>query len=153
FGAIGVVWAVAFYFWFRDNPRDHPSVNSAELALLKDADQNAAGHRDVPWGTMLSSPTVWLLWFQYFCLSYGWYFYLTWLPTYLKEARGLTGSEQARLAGYPLFFGGLGCLVAGIVSARLLRWLGTTARTRRALGFVGFTAAAGLLLAAAYISD
>jgi ACS family glucarate transporter-like MFS transporter len=151
FGALGVVWAVGFYIWFRDNPRDHASVNSAELALLKDAEQNASGHGDVPWATMLRSPTVWLLWFQYFCLSYGWYFYITWLPTYLKEGRGLTGSEQARLAGLPLFFGGLGCLVAGIVSARLLRWLGTTARTRRTLGVVGFTAAAGLLMAAAYI--
>ena len=26
---------------------------------------------------------------QYFCLSYGWYFYVTWLPTYFSEARHL----------------------------------------------------------------
>src|SRR3954470_4993764 len=34
FGVIGVVWAVLFYRWFRDQPGDHPSVNQAELALL-----------------------------------------------------------------------------------------------------------------------
>src|SRR2546428_2731453 len=31
FGAIGIVWAIVFYYWFRDNPRDHPSVNTEEL--------------------------------------------------------------------------------------------------------------------------
>src|SRR6185436_2452313 len=43
----------------------------------------------VPWRRLLASRTVWLLWVQYFCLTYGWYFYVTWLPTYLKETRGL----------------------------------------------------------------
>jgi MFS family permease len=153
FGAIGLVWAVWFYIWFRDNPRDHPSVNSAELELLKGAEQNASGHPHVPWGRMLRSSTVWLLWLQYFCLSYGWYFYITWLPTYLREERGLRDQVQARLAGFPLFFGGIGCLVAGIISARLLRWLGTTTRARRTLGWIGFTAAAALMLTSAYIPN
>ena len=29
FGALGVVWAVLFFRWFRDDPRDHPRVNEA----------------------------------------------------------------------------------------------------------------------------
>src|SRR5450432_2370463 len=32
FGALGTIWAAFFYAWFRDNPRDHTSVNAAELA-------------------------------------------------------------------------------------------------------------------------
>ena len=32
--SLGAVWAVAFYFWYRDNPKDHKGVNEAELALL-----------------------------------------------------------------------------------------------------------------------
>ena len=34
FGTLGIVWAVLFYFWYRDRPSDHPSVNEAERALL-----------------------------------------------------------------------------------------------------------------------
>ena len=49
FGVLGVVWAVVFYRWFRDNPRDTPSVNQAELALLEAADKMASGHGNVPW--------------------------------------------------------------------------------------------------------
>jgi ACS family glucarate transporter-like MFS transporter len=35
FGAIGVLWCVFFYFWFRDRPEEHPWVNSAERALIR----------------------------------------------------------------------------------------------------------------------
>ncbi len=97
FGSSGMVWAVVFYFWFRDHPRDHRSVNAAELALLDGAEVNAAGHGDVPWKRFLHSRSVWLLWLQYFCMCYGWYFYITWLPTYLKaEARECAVGQRAR---------------------------------------------------------
>jgi len=49
------------------------------------------------------------------------------------------------LAGLPLFFGGLGSLFTGVVSARLALWLGSTALTRRVLGCVGFAGAAAML--------
>jgi MFS family permease len=35
FGLVGVVWALAFYFWFRDDPAGHPDVNVAERLLIK----------------------------------------------------------------------------------------------------------------------
>ena len=35
FGALGVVWAIFFYRWYRDNPRDNPRVNAAELRLMR----------------------------------------------------------------------------------------------------------------------
>jgi len=37
FGSIGVIWAIAFYRWFRDDPSTHSGVNAAELALFAGA--------------------------------------------------------------------------------------------------------------------
>jgi MFS transporter, ACS family, glucarate transporter len=108
FGLIGLVWGFFFYRWYRDNPADHPSVNAAELALLQGAEETAAGHANVPWGKLVRSGSVWLLWSQYFLLSYPWYFYITWLPTWLQEGRGLTMVESAQYAIFPLLFGGFG---------------------------------------------
>ena len=108
FGALGLVWAFFFYKWFRDNPRDHASVNAAELKLLEGNEGNAGGHGDVPWGELLRSRSVWLLWVQYFLLSFPWYFYITWLPTYLQEARGLDRVMASKYAVLPLLLGGLG---------------------------------------------
>jgi MFS family permease len=35
FGAVGVLWAGAFYLWYRDDPAEHPGVNAAERVLIK----------------------------------------------------------------------------------------------------------------------
>src|SRR6185436_272242 len=101
---------------------------------------------NVPWRKLVSSRTVWLLWLQYFCFSYGWYFYITWLPTYLKEARGLELQKGALLAGLPLFFGGIGSMFSGWLAAWLARRSFNVTRIRRALAYTGFFGAAGLLL-------
>ncbi|MGC8792318.1 MAG: MFS transporter [Bryobacteraceae bacterium] len=153
FGAIGVVWAIFFYRWFRDNPRDHPGVNQAELALLAGAERAASGHGDVPWGALVRSRTVWMLWLQYFCVSYPWYFYITWLPTYLQEYRGLSPEHAARLAVFPLFFGGLGCMFGGFIAPYVTRWTGSVARARRAIAYAGALGACLFLLLHIAIRD
>ena len=153
FGTVGVVWAVVFYFWFRDHPRDHRSVNAAELALLDGAEVNAVGHGDVPWKRFLRSRSVWLLWLQYFCMSYGWYFYITWLPTYLKEARGLQLAKSAFLSGLPLFFGGLACLFVGVLVHRIARWTGSVRHARRIPALLGLVVAASMLVLSARIEN
>ena len=153
FGTLGVVWAVWFYSWFRDKPAEHPGVNAAELALLDGAESNAPSHAPVPWGKLVKSPTVWLLWLQYFCMSWGWYFYITWLPTYLREARGISLAKSALLAGLPLFFGGIGCFVGGWAARRLAERYGNVARARRLVASTGLFAAGGMLVLATKIND
>jgi ACS family glucarate transporter-like MFS transporter len=177
FALLGVIWAVLFALWFRDNPRDHPRVNAAELALLKGNEESTTGHGNVPWKKLATCPAVWLLGAQYFCLSYGWYFYVTWLPTYLKEARGLEIKSNAvmkwlgdlledsvspetslkilaaALAGIPLLFGGFGSLISGIISSRLIASSGRVILIRRLFGAIGLTGAAALLLLSFHIRD
>ena len=96
FAVPGILWAVLFHWWFWDNPRDHKGVNAAELALIPDAAAKPASRPKVPWSKIVRSRTVWLLIVQYFCFGYGWYFYITWLPTYAKE-RGLELHKGALL--------------------------------------------------------
>ena len=177
FGSIGVVWAALFYRSYRDRPQDHPGVNAAELAQLPPADAATAGHVRIPWAKIIRSRSVWLLWLQYFCLTYGWWFYVSWLPTYLKETRGLELNQNAfmfwlegglsghftpetsrkilvaALAGIPLLFGGVGSIVTGLLTPPLVRAVGSLATTRRVLALVGFTGAATLLIYSFYIRD
>ncbi len=153
FGLLGVAWAVWFYRWFRDNPREHPDMSEEELALLDASEMCAIGHTKVPWRKMLSSPRIWLLFVPYWCMNYGWYFYVTWLPTYLREVRHVSLEKGALLAGLPLFFGGLGSLFTGLIATRAANWLGSTARARRALAFIGLAAAAAMLLWSPYIES
>jgi MFS family permease len=145
FGALGVVWAISFYLWFRDNPKDHPSVNAGELELLKHVTENAGSHGNVPWALLLKSRSVWLLWVQYFLLSFPWYFYITWLPTYLQEGRHLPAAESANFAILPLLFGGMGSLFCGFISPRVAHLTGSDKRARQILASLGFLGASIML--------
>lgn len=153
FGALGIVWAVWFFRWFRDRPSEHPGVNASELAMMDGAERNAPSHAKIPWGRLCSSPTVWLLWLQYFCMSYGWYFYITWLPTYLREARGVSLEKSALLAGLPLFFGGIGCFVGGWAAKLIAERSGNVRLARRIVACTGLFAAGGLLIVATRIAN
>jgi len=154
FGALGVVWAIFFYRWFRDHPKDNPQVNAGELKLLEEAVKNASSHESIPWGKFLKSGTVWLLWLQYFCVSYGWYFYITWLPTYLQRERGMDFKKSAILSGMPLFLGGIGCLFAGfILIPRLTRILRSENSARRYVSAFGCALAGSLLIISTRLND
>jgi MFS transporter, ACS family, glucarate transporter len=153
FGLVGVVWAWLFFRWYRDDPRTHPAVNAAELAMLPRPETTAPAHGGIPWRSLLRSTSVWLLWVQYGCLSYGWWFYITWLPTYLREARGVSLKQGALLAGLPLFFGGFGCLASGYVCGRVAVITGSLGTARRLLALTGFVGAALCLLLFTRLQD
>ena len=153
FGVLGVVWAVVFYRWFRDDPRTHPSLNAAEIALLPPPGESAIAHGPTPWGQIFSKPAVWLLGLQYMSLSYGWYFYVTWLPTYLREARGTSIKMGALLAGLPLLLGGVGCLVSGWMIPRLTRVVGSVSKARRIIAIIGFVGASACVFLFTKVDD
>src|SRR6187399_448215 len=128
FGAIGFVWAFFFFRWFRDLPANHPAVNAAELALLPKPDEVVAGREPaVPWAAFFGSGSMWLLSLQYLCISYGFWFYVTWLPTYIREAFHMKDADRylaASLAGLPLFMAGISVYLTGKVTPWLVSCFG-----------------------------
>jgi MFS transporter, ACS family, glucarate transporter len=141
---LGFVWAAAFFAWFRDDPADHPAVNAEELVLLRDARAMTTQGGEKRWYDSLLALPVLILVVQYFCFSFVWYFYVTWLPLYLREARHVGEVEAAELAMLPLLFGGFGSLVAGFAAARV---------SRRKIAFFGFLCSAMLLFAVTQIGS
>ena len=153
FGAIGVIWAVVFYMWYRDDPGTHPSVNAAELALMPPPHERQPVEGGIPWALLLSKPAVLLLCAQYFCLGYGWWFYVTWLPTYLRDARGTSVQMGALLAGLPLLLGGVGCLISAALIPRIARATGSIAQARRIIAVIGFVGASASVFVFTRIQD
>lgn len=151
-GSLGVVWAVFFYRWFRDRPSNNPKVNAAELALMRGTAEPLA-HVRVPWGKFAASKQVRLLCMQYFCLSFGWYFYITWLPTFLDERLKLNLNQGAVYGILPLFLGGLGSLFCGFIYSFLTRVIGSVTTTRKLLACTGFSGAGCLLILASFLHE
>ncbi len=143
FAALGLVWCAIFLIWFRDDPAQHRAVNAAELKMLEASRVLTTHHAGQQhWMSLLLTRQVSVLVLQYFCFSYVWYFYITWLPTYLREGRGQTPARAATLAVLPLLFGGFGSLATGLAPIRL---------PRRAIAICGFFGTAILLFGFAHI--
>lgn len=153
FGSLGLIWAVLFYRWYRDNPEEHPSVNAGERELLEDIETDPGVSRRVPWGKLLRSRSVLLLSLQYFFVSFSWYFYLTWLPTYLQEHHKLTSEQSAGYAVFPLFFCGIGSLFCGFATRHVVRWTGDVGKARRIMASAGFLGAGMFLTLATRMPD
>jgi MFS family permease len=152
YGLLGLVWAVLFFIWYRDDPRVHPQVNAAEAALLP-LEPTAGDHFKAPWKQLFSSRTVWCLCGQYFACSYCFYFFITWFPTYLLKARGFDLKHSALLAGTPLFLGACGSLFAGWISPLLSRHWNDVGKARRLLGAAGCLGAACMLIVPTWLAN
>jgi MFS family permease len=148
FGSLGLLWGAFFYSWYRDDPHQHPRVNAAERRLVSQTAALAPSSEGVPWRRILRSRSVLLLSLQYFFVSFSWYFYLTWLPTYLQEHHHLTAGQSAGYSVFPLLFCGIGSLFCGAASGPITRWTGNITRTRRMMATAGFLGAATCLAAA-----
>jgi len=152
FGVLGVIWSLAFWRWFRDDPREHAGVNAAELELIAAGGASNAAHAPVPWRALVRNRTLVALCAMYVGAIYGWYFYLTWLPTYLQRARGFDIHQAGWLSSLPYLAIAAGVLLGGALSDYLRARLGVRIGSRLP-GLVGFPLAALAAACAALTSD
>lgn len=154
FGGLGLIWAVLWHAYYRDNPSEHPSVNAAELEIIQrgmvTSERNAGGAHSVPWRAILANPTVWTLSLVYFCYGYSIDIYTDWFPKYLYDSRGLNLVKMGILASFPFLAGAAGDLVGGWFSDRWAARTGNLKVARRAVAVLGFIIAAGCILPATF---
>jgi MFS family permease len=148
-GAIGGVWAALFYFWFRDRPEDFAGVNDLECQLIRGNTVGFGSIYDdrqlpgVPWLQLVRSTNLWAVCLVSGAVSFSWYFYITFLPQYLKEHFQVGFDQSELMTGLPLLVGGLGCIVGGRLTDYLICRTGARRWGRSGIGFVGM-AGAGL---------
>jgi MFS family permease len=136
FGVVGVVWCIAWYFWYRDRPREKAGVTPAEIAHIEAGETGAGGHGHVNWGALMRQSNFWKLLAMYHTYCWGSFFYLGWLHTYLQKGRGFTEDEMKLWATLPFIFGAVGNLTGGQLSDWLVRKKGLKFG-RRAVGATG----------------
>lgn len=151
FGAIGSVWALAWYRWYRDDPAERPEVNEAERNLILKGRLVAAESHRGSLDALLNGNVV-LLCAAYFSNSYGFYFLITWLPSYLEEQRGFKAGALSLFAGLPLLLSVVADLTGGIATDALVRRFGVRAG-RSAIGVLGYAVAALAMLGAVWTPD
>ena len=151
FGLVGVVWSIAWYWWFRDEPRDHASVSESERDLIESTRGLPPAHHGA-FAEVFRTPSLFPLCLQYVANTYGFYFFITWLPTYLSKYRGLEKAELAIFAGLPLILSVAADLTGGLTTDALSRRFGNRIG-RCGVGGVGYLVAAISMLAGTLVPD
>ncbi len=100
-GGIGLLWLV-FWFWLYEIPSKSKRVGAAEIAYINsDADsieeesKSATPKEKVSWFKLLQFKQTWAFSFGKFMTDGVWWFFLFWLPAYMKAQYGLTGMDIA----------------------------------------------------------
>jgi sugar phosphate permease len=146
FGVVGVVWSVAFWRWFRDDPAQHPAVNAAELEHIGTGRaEQVARHDPIPWRLVRVNYSVWLL-ATIMSIAAGYaYFYYSWFPSYLEEARQLPNVSTGWLSMLPYVGTAIGTFVGGFIAEAIARRAADRDRALRIFcGTVYLLAAASL---------
>lgn len=126
YGAAGVVFALFFWRVFREHPKDHPSVNPAELALLnagRPVEKDAEGNKIYvfPWRIALTHRSLWMNSGAQFFTNLGWAFLAVSLSKYLIEVKGVEKSLAETINTLALSIGILGLIVGGFFTDACLR--------------------------------
>jgi MFS family permease len=136
-GAVSLLWLAAWAWYFRDDPREHPSITSAVLDTLPVRTTDTA--RTIPWLRLarhMMPVTI-----VDFC--YGWtlWLFLTWIPAFFFENYHQNLQAAALFSGGVLLAGVAGDTMGGLVSDKLLHKTRSLAAARRGVIVAGFLGA------------
>lgn len=125
-GGVGILIGVIWLTYVRE-PRHHKAVNQAELHYIESGGglPNMAETRAaIRWADVRALVTNRMLLGVYlgqFCLTTITWFFLTWFPTYLLEAKGMSMIKVGIVAAIPALAGCAGGMLGGVWSDWLLR--------------------------------
>ncbi len=150
---LALVMAAVWWWYGRDRPSEHPSVNPEELKFIT-GERAAEEHAEDggAWLRVLSDRNVLLIALSYFCSNYLYYFFFNWLYIYLKEEQHFSQLESGWFSAAPWVTGAVGATLGGIVCDVLARRKGIRWGSRWPV-LVGMSLAAVFLYAAAVAAD
>lgn len=98
FIAIGIIGFLWLFFWliYYDKPAEQKRLSAAELEYINsdhDESNNVVGEK-VSWLKLFRYKQTWIFILGKFITDGVWWFFLFWLPAYLKDQYHMTGTEM-----------------------------------------------------------
>ena len=158
FSVPGILWAVFFYFRFRDRPENDPRTNAAERSLIlagRPPEQHTSKEEEIgptDWIAMLRHPGIWLIYGQQICRAAGYMFFASWFPTFLQETRGVSIAESGYMQSIVLAGALLGGLMGGVLTDWIWRHTGNLWLSRSGVGGLAL-GVCGILILASWFVD
>jgi MFS family permease len=151
-GTLSTVWAVAWWWYFHEDPRQHPGISSAEIAALSASDpERRIAYGPVPWRRLIPRMTPMML--GYFCQGWTGWLYVTWMPSLMSKNYGLELKKSSLFYAGTLLCAMVAELLGGFVTDHLLRRTGSLQIARSLLIATSWVLAVASLLPAIFVHD
>lgn len=125
--AIGLFAAAGWYWYVRNSPAEHKSVNAAELRLIQGPEPPPPPvNAKTPWKAIFTNRNVWLLFGSAASCGYLVYIYMSWFYVYLVEERKLSLMQGSLYTTGPFIAIALVTPLGGLISDRITRRFGKT---------------------------
>ncbi|MBD2751337.1 MFS transporter [Spirosoma validum] len=151
-GMLGVLWAIGWYVWFRDEPAEKAGISEVEVQEIESGRHIKQSDHRIPWTTIIRNPDLWALMLMCHLFFYGSYFFTNWSSVYFQEGRGLSEDQTKNFISLSYFLGAIGCLVGGVLSDVLTKRYGLKLG-RRAVGVGGLGLSSFFFLLAGLTTD
>jgi MFS transporter, ACS family, glucarate transporter len=151
-GTLGTVWAMAWHYWFRNEPADKKNITSSELHLIESQRSIRQVHATINLKKMFRYRQLWLLMLMCHLFFYGSYFFTNWSSIYFQEGRGMTENESKNFISLSYLLGAVGCLAGGFISDKLVKIYGLK-WGRRLVAITGLSLSAAFFLVAGLVTN
>ena len=139
-GALGVVWAVIWYWYYRD------SSDSSDSRVSRESRETS-----LSWSLLFGNRQFWLICGMYFFYAFGSWFFFSWFPTFMELGRGFDKTELTYAVAVPFIMSMIGNIAGGHLTDKLTQKYGIKIG-RKALGSTSLTVSAICMFLAAFIS-
>ncbi|MCU1785315.1 MFS transporter [Pseudomonas sp. 13B_2.1_Bac1] len=114
---LGLIWAVAWYRLATSTPKEHPEVSVEELAQINEGRPVAAPGEAprTPVLQIILQRSVLVTGVSLFCYNYILYFFMTWFPSYLIDAKGIDLKSMSIVTALPWLVGTVGFVCGGLL--------------------------------------
>lgn len=151
---IGIAFGVLFWLLFRNAPEDHPGVNAAELAIIRDGAVTAAPQGGVlPWGDAFRSRSLRVFVVQQYLDAGSDVVFVSLIGAYFLQAHHVDIKQTGWLASLPLWGGALGGIAGGWLNEVCIARFGNRRWARSLIGATGKFIGCAMLLVMATLSD
>jgi len=135
FGAVGLVWGVAWFVGVRGEPDVNLEPETAGSA-----------RPGIPWRALLSTPGVWAITVNHFCHNWSLYLLVAWLPSYFRATYGLSITNAGLYSAAPWLTSFVMANSAAWVADRMLIRGVPTTLVRKLMQTIGLVGSAACLL-------
>jgi len=147
FGAIGLAWALVWFARIANAPEEDPRITGPERALLGQMQRDSDAQDTLPFGHLLRLPAVWAMVAAHFATTWTLYVLISWLPSYFREAQGLSIANSGFFSAAPWLAMFVVTNAGAAISDRMIRNGASLTRTRKLMQCTGLVGSAAFLLA------